>query len=148
MAFKNKATLELKSRNDKSFNEKFYPIHNAINALDLNAIFDGEIVVVNENGTANFSALQNWRSEADGNLLYYIFDILWYNGYDLTKLELTKRRAILKALIPTQNQILISDDFETSGTEFLAAAKRLGLEGIMAKKKIAHILLGKGQGTG
>ncbi len=143
MAFKNKATLELKSRNDKSFNEKFYPIHNAIKALDLNAIFDGEIVVVNENGTANFSALQNWRSEADGNLLYYIFDILWYNGYDLTKLELTKRRAILKALIPTHNQILISGDFETSGTEFLAAAKRLGLEGIMAKKKDSPYAVGE-----
>lgn len=135
LTFKNKNTLELKSRNDKSFNAKFYPIYDALKVMDFNAVLDGEIVVVNENGTANFAALQNWRSEADGNLLYYVFDILWYDGHDLKELELTQRRAILKALIPDHDQILISGDFETSGTEFLEAAKKLGLEGIMAKKK-------------
>ncbi|MEJ5995914.1 DNA ligase D [Pedobacter sp. Du54] len=135
IAFMNKKVKFLKSRNDKPFEEKFYPIFNAIKDWKINAIVDGEIVVVNEKGMANFGALQNWRSEADGELLYYVFDILWYNGYDLKALTLVERRAILAQLIPDNSLIRMSKDFDTSGTEFLAAAKKMGLEGIMAKRK-------------
>jgi bifunctional non-homologous end joining protein LigD len=135
IAFMNKKTRLLKSRNDKSFDEKFYPIFKAITDWNVNAIIDGEIVVVNEKGMANFGALQNWRSEADGELLYYVFDILWYNGYNLKDLTLVERRAILAQLIPENSLIRLSKDFDTSGTEFLAAAKKMGLEGIMAKRK-------------
>ena len=135
LAFINKKTRLLKSRNNKSFDEKFYPILKAITDWEVNAIVDGEVVVVNDNGMANFGALQNWRSEADGELLYYVFDILWYNGYDLTGLTLVERRSILAEIIPSDSLIRLSKDFDTSGTEFLAAAKKMGLEGIMAKRK-------------
>lgn len=135
VAFKNGNTLELKSRNDKSFNEKYYPIYDALKSLKLNAILDGEIVVVDDNGQANFGALQNWRSEADGTLLYYIFDILWLDGYDLKELPLTDRKAILESVIKPNDIIKLSQAFETSGTEMLEAAKQMGLEGIMAKRK-------------
>ncbi|HEY1008458.1 MAG TPA: DNA ligase D [Daejeonella sp.] len=141
VAFMNKRTTELKSRNDKSFNEKFYPVYNALKDLGLSAVIDGEVVVVGDNGQANFSALQNWRSEADGTLIYYVFDILWYNGHDLTGLPLVERRVFLKNLIVESDLIKISQDFETSGIDFLEAAKQMGLEGIMAKRKdsIYHI---------
>jgi len=135
VAFMNKGVLELKSRNDKSFNEKFYPVYAALKKLQLAAILDGEVVVVGENGQANFGKLQNWRSEADGELLYYVFDLLWYKGHDLTSLPLFQRRAILKSILPENDTVLLSKDFETSGIDFLAAAKKMGLEGIMAKKK-------------
>lgn len=135
VAFKNGNTLELKSRNDKSFNEKYYTIYDALKSLKLNAILDGEIVVVDDNGQANFGALQNWRSEADGTLLYYIFDILWLDGYDLKELPLTDRKAILESVIKPNDIIKLSQAFETSGTEMLEAAKQMGLEGIMAKRK-------------
>lgn len=136
VAFRNKKQLELKSRNDKSFNDKFYPVFAALQQWDINAVLDGEVVVVGENGQANFGALQNWRSEADGTLLYYIFDILWYNGYDLQSLPLTERRAILAEIMPADDSIIrLSKDFDTSGIEFLEAAKKMGLEGIMAKRK-------------
>ncbi|WP_316783329.1 DNA ligase D [Pedobacter frigiditerrae] len=135
VAFMNKKEIELKSRNDKSFNEKFYPVYNELKKWNINAVVDGEVVVVNEKGIANFGALQNWRSEADGELVYYVFDVLWYNGYDLKSLPLTERRAILKQIIPDDSLIQLSKDFDTSGTEFLAAAKKMGLEGIMAKRK-------------
>jgi len=141
VAFMNKGEVELKSRNDKSFNEKFYPIYDALKELELNAILDGEVVVLSESGTANFGSLQNWRSEADGDLVYYVFDILWYNGQDLTDLTLLERKAILKAVLPASSSILVSEHFETSGIQFLAEAKKLGLEGIMAKRKdsIYHV---------
>jgi len=133
--------VELKSRNDKSFNEKFYPVYDALKDMDLDAIIDGEVVVLSKNGTANFGSLQNWRSEADGDLVYYIFDILWYKEKDLTELTLCERKAILKEILPKSDNILVSEHFETSGIAFLEEAKKLGLEGIMAKRKdsIYHI---------
>ena len=135
VAFVNNKAVELKSRNDKSFNEKFYPVYQELQKLGLKAVLDGEVVAVDNNGQANFGKLQNWRSEADGELLFYIFDILWYNGQDLKELPLTQRREILRSVLPEHNIIRISRDFDTSGTEFLEAAKKMGLEGIMAKRK-------------
>jgi bifunctional non-homologous end joining protein LigD len=134
LALMNKGTVELKSRNDKSFKEKFYPVTAAIAEWNVNAIVDGEIVVLGENGISNFGALQNWRSEADGEIYYYVFDILWLEGKDLTGLPLTERKAILKSIIPSEGIIRLSDAFEESGTEFFETAKKLGLEGIIAKK--------------
>jgi bifunctional non-homologous end joining protein LigD len=135
IAFKKDDILELKSRNNKSFIEKFYPISKALAEWNVNAIVDGEIIVVDENGSANFSALQNWRSEADGELIYYVFDILWYDGIDVKGIVLTKRKEILNSIIPQKSVIRISNDFQTSGIEFLEIARKMGLEGIMAKRK-------------
>lgn len=134
LAFMQGGKVELKSRNDKSYQEKFYPIYEALKAWGINAVLDGEVVVLNENGTANFGALQNWRGEADGALRYYVFDLLWYDGYDLRDLPLADRKAILAALVPGSSPILLSKDFETSGIDFFEAAKRAGLEGIIAKR--------------
>lgn len=147
VAFKKKKELELKSRNNKSFNEKFYPIYDELKKWNINAIIDGEVVVVKENGMADFGALQNWRSEADGELLYYIFDILWYEGYSVRDLPLTERRDLLKSISPESTLIKVSKDFDTSGTEFLAAAKKLGLEGIMGKKKDSTYEIGRRTGN-
>ncbi|MDP4215791.1 MAG: DNA ligase D [Bacteroidota bacterium] len=134
LAFLNGKKVELRSRNDKSFNEKFYPVRDALAGLELNAIVDGEIVVVNEKGISNFGDLQNWRSEADGELRYYIFDLLWLNGHSMMDLPLTDRRKELLAMMPSSPGLEISQAFETTGTEFFEAARKMGLEGILAKR--------------
>ena len=134
VAFCNKDNVELKSRNDKSYNEKFYPVLKAVQQWNIHAVVDGEVVVLGEGGKPNFSALQNWRSEADGELYFYVFDLLWMNGKDLMQLPLSERRIILKQLIPEDNIIRFSENFEVSGIELFEAAKKMGLEGIMAKK--------------
>ncbi len=134
LAFIKGKSVELRSRNDKSFNEKFYPIYNAVKEWGINAVVDGEIVVIGDKGMSNFGALQNWRSEADGELVYYVFDILWLDGRDLTSLPLYQRREILKANMPDMDNIRLSQTFEASGLEFFQAALKMGLEGIMAKK--------------
>ena len=134
VAMINKGKVNLISRNNKSFNEKFYPVADALKKWDINAVIDGEVVVLNDKGISNFGSLQNWRSEADGPLLYYVFDILWLNGYDLRSLPLTRRREILKDILPPENIIRLSENFETSATEFLATAAKMGMEGIIAKK--------------
>src|SRR5215217_737003 len=76
VSYINKGKVNICSRNQKSFNQKFYPLHEALQQWKINAVVDGEIVVVNEEGIPDFSDLQLWRSEADGQLLYYVFDIL------------------------------------------------------------------------
>ncbi|MGY0040660.1 DNA ligase D [Pedobacter sp. NJ-S-72] len=135
IALMNKGKVEFKSRNDKSFNDKFYPVYQALREWKINAIVDGEVVVVNKNGEASFGALQNWQSQDEGELVYYVFDLLWYDGYELTGLPLIQRKKILSELVPENSLIRFSKDFETSGVEFLEAAKKAGLEGIVAKRK-------------
>ena len=135
LAFINKGNAELKSRNDKSFNEKFYPIFNTILKWKIDIVVDGEIVVVDDQGMSDFGALQNWQSEADGDLMYFVFDILWFDGYDLTTLPLSARKEILHAVVPGSPLVRVSDSFETSGIQFYEAIKKMGLEGMIAKKK-------------
>jgi len=96
---------------------------------------DGEILILNEKGISNFQDLQNWRSEADGKLVFYVFDLLWYEGKNLMELPLLERQQILKEILPADNdQVRLSKVFHASGIEFFNAARRIGLEGIIAKK--------------
>ncbi len=134
LAFMYKGKVELKSRNDKSFNDKFYPITQAAKDWGINAIIDGEAIVTNEQGISHFGSLQNWRSEADGELIFYVFDLLWYEGKSLMALTLPERRAVLRSIIPEEGIIRMSENFSDSGLDFFHAATEIGLEGIMAKK--------------
>ncbi len=134
IALCNKSDINIISRNNKSFNMKFYPVLDALRKLKCSAVFDGEICVLKDTGVTSFNALQNWRSEADGELVYYVFDLLWLNGYSLMEVPLTTRRGLLHKLIPIEGIIRESQNFEASPEEFLAAAGKMGLEGIIAKR--------------
>jgi bifunctional non-homologous end joining protein LigD len=135
LGFVNKGEVHLLSRNNKSFNDKYYPITKLLESWNINAVIDGEILVLDDKGVSNFGALQNWRSEADGELVLYVFDVLWYEGKNLMELPLTHRQAILKEVLPADDdRIRISQTFKANGTEFFDAAGKIGLEGIMAKK--------------
>jgi bifunctional non-homologous end joining protein LigD len=124
---------ELISRNNISF-DQFHPIAEALGKWNANAIIDGQIVVLNAEGKSDFSAIQNWQRRKDGQLVYNVFDILWYEGRDLRELSLTKRKAILEAVLPTDDVIKLSKAFAVNGIEFFQAAEKAGIEGIMAKK--------------
>ena len=131
-----KKSINLISRNQKSFNEKFYPVFDAVKAWGIQAVVDGEIVVLDDKGKPNFNALQNWRSEADGELLYYLFDIAWYDGYDLTQVPIEERREFLSSIMPADIPLIrMSETFDTTASDLLKAVAKMGLEGIMAKKK-------------
>lgn len=143
VAYCNKGKVELLSRNNKSFNTKFYPVYNALQQWKVNAVVDGEICVLNNEGIAHFGSLQNWRSEADGELVYYVFDLLRLNGRSLLNKPLTERRKQLRQLMPPAGVIKLSENFESSATEFLEAASKMGLEGIIAKKADSTYLPGE-----
>ena len=126
--------VDIRSRNNKKFNEKFYPLREALAAWNVRAVVDGEIIVLNEKGYPDFNALQTWRSEADGQLVYYLFDLLWLEGYDLMNVPLQHRRMILRQIVPSGNVIRLSESFDVTGKDLLELAAEMGLEGILAKK--------------
>jgi bifunctional non-homologous end joining protein LigD len=132
---KNGKTLQLLSRNDKTYNTKFYPVYAALQNWDINAIVDGEIVVIDESGKPAFGALQNWRSEADGQLLYYVFDVMWYKGHDLNGVPLVQRRQLLESLMEGTDPIIrFSESLDAHPVKLIEAVKKMGMEGIMAKR--------------
>ncbi|MDT3401013.1 DNA ligase D [Mucilaginibacter terrae] len=134
VAIVNNGEASLISRNDLVF-DQFGPINDLLDEWDLNVVLDGEIVALNDHGTADFGALQNWRNNKTAHLAFYVFDILWYNGKDLTELPLRIRREILDAVLPKEHDLIkTSPTFEVGGIEFFEAAKRMGLEGIIAKR--------------
>jgi bifunctional non-homologous end joining protein LigD len=135
LGYVNKGEAELRSRNNKVFNTKFYPVYEALKKWKVNAVVDGEIIVVNEKGLPDFEALQTWRSEADGDLVYYVFDILWLDGYDLMNVPLIERRKLLQEVVPAEGMIRHSESFDATGTEFFAITEKMGLEGLIAKKE-------------
>lgn len=127
--------VQILSRNNKQFNEKFYPIFQVLQTWKKDIVVDGEILVINEKGVSKFGDLQNWRSEADGDLVYYVFDLIWYEGKDFTELSLAERQAILEAVLPQDDdRVRLSKVFTAKGSEFFDAASKMGLEGIIAKK--------------
>src|SRR6185503_13390312 len=101
VSYLNKGKVEMRSRNNLSFNEKFKVIEDALMQWDVRAVIDGEIVALDEEGHANFQQLQNvLKHRENAHLVYYVFDILWYEGRDLTRLTLLERKEILKSIFP------------------------------------------------
>lgn len=134
LSFIQKGKVELLSRKNLSFNTKFAPVATALKELGADVVLDGEIVSVNSEGKGDFQLLQQWQKTGKGQLLYYVFDILWLNGKSLMDLPLTERKEILKNFLPENDVIRYSDHISGKGKEFYEMAVQQGLEGIMAKK--------------
>lgn len=127
--------IQLKSRGNISYNTVYQPIYDAFKEWGVNVVVDGEIIVVNEEGKADFEALQKWQQTKEGQLIYYVFDLLWLDGINLMNEPLKRRKDILKKIIPAKGEIKFSDSIEEYGIDFFEIAKTNDLEGIVAKKK-------------
>ena len=134
----------LYSRNGIPFNKQFEPIVSSIESIQFDdAVFDGEIVVLDENGKSDFRLLQQYLRTGKGTPVYYIFDILFLKEYSLLDVEIILRKKILKETINSDNKlpagetnnIRLSDYIENDGNDFFKIALQNGLEGIIAKKK-------------
>ena len=126
-------SVSLYSRNLISFNQKFSPITDSLKKFRFEAILDGEIVVVDDQGHPDFQMLQDYQKSGTGHLLYYVFDLLYFQGHDLTSLPLVRRKELLKRILPSAPKIKFSDHVWKEGVLFFKAAKEKGLEGIVAK---------------
>src|SRR3954464_3048535 len=80
------------------------------------ALIDGEVVVPAEDGTTDFSVLQNELKGKSTKIVLVAFDLLYLNGYDLRKLPLVERKVHLKKLV-TGTDIQFSDSFEVDGPD-------------------------------
>ncbi|MBO9202267.1 MULTISPECIES: DNA ligase D [Niastella] len=127
--------VTIMSRKNLSFNKKFPPVVDALKELGLEAVLDGEVVALNAAGKSDFQLLQQWQKNGEGELVYYVFDIVWLNGYNLMSLPLVERKEILQQIMPDHPMVRYSDHVEQAGTEFFEVATQQGLEGIMAKER-------------
>ena len=101
------------------------------------ALIDGEIVVENSRGVADFSMLQAALSNGEReSFVYYVFDLLHLDGEDLSRQPLIERKAALKELLDQtgdSGSIRYSEHFTEDGSEVWAQACRMNLEGIVSK---------------
>jgi bifunctional non-homologous end joining protein LigD len=98
-------------------------------------LLDGEIVAIDDNGRPSFQLLQNRGGEPKPVLLYYAFDVLYREGYDLRGAALEERKALLAASVIPSERIRIVDTFAEDGVTLFEAAKANGMEGIVAKRR-------------
>ena len=108
------------------------------------AIIDGEVVVPAEDGTTNFSVLQNEVKGTSNKIVLIAFDLLYLNGCDLRKLPLIERKAHLKKLID-KTDVQFSESFTGAGGEIYRHACKVGLEGVVSK--VADSRYGSGRGN-
>lgn len=128
--------VELFSRNEISFNTNYKTIAEDLKKIDHTVVLDGEVVVENEEGKANFQLLQNYMKTGIGNLKYYVFDLLNLDGNLITELSLLERKELLKILFnkyPFTNVIYSEHTIGDGIKRFEEAAKNKS-EGIIAKK--------------
>jgi len=131
-------SVRLMTRNGNDWTHKLPRLAEAVAALEIpSGWVDGEIVVMNEHGLPDFGALQNAFDHAStARIVYYVFDLPYFDGLDLRRLPLSQRRELLCALVTRHPQegIRFSDTLEASPQDLLVSARRVGLEGVIGKR--------------
>lgn len=137
-AYSQKDGVRLLTRNGKDFSDKLPELAQAIGRLSNGRalVLDGEAIISDDEGRSDFQALQNHLRLKDGRKpVYMVFDLLSLDGKDLRELPLIERKKRLKTLIGDGNDaIKYSAHVEGRGEECFAAARKLGLEGIVGKR--------------
>jgi len=148
LAQKQRGTTVLWSRNGLDWTQRFPEIAAAVEQLPATQILlDGEVVHGDGSTPTSFSALQEALSAGDtAALSYFAFDLLFLDGSDLTGAALEQRKAALAAVLGKGAPAAIhyTDHQIGKGPEFLAAACRHRLEGIVSKRRDAPYRSGRG----
>lgn len=131
---RHKDSVELHSRNGLNFAEKYPPVAEALRSFKHDVIVDGEIVVVDSDGTPHFEWLQGWTREPQGSLRYYVFDILWCDGRNVRTMPLRERKALLRSVLPKSDVLQYSDHIEVEGEGLFGEMRKRHLEGMVAKR--------------
>ena len=138
LAFADGNEVSLLSRNEKSFDDKFPEIADAVRGLNLNdAILDGEIVALDAKGISSFQLLQAFEMGKERPAIYYYaFDLLRFQGEDLRHQPLIERKRHLEQLLSKHKGLVrFSASLGESAGPLLKQAKKLGLEGLIGKRK-------------
>lgn len=142
LIFKKGNKISLKSRNKKELNETYPEIAEAIKDQESeNFIIDGEMVAFDGKITS-FSKLQTRMhlkdskeiKESKTRVFFYVFDIIYFEVYDLTKLVVTQRKAILKKAVKFEDPLRFTPHRNENGEKYHKDACEKGWEGLIAKK--------------
>lgn len=108
------------------------------------AILDGEIAALDDKGVARFELIQPRIHQTDPNsishmarsrpVIYFVFDLLYLNGYDLRQVPLAQRKQLLESILTPAGVLRYSEHFPGAGDAMLQAARETGVEGLMAKR--------------
>jgi len=133
-------TTQLITRSGIDWTKRYGDLGAAFAALPCKtAMIDGEVVALDETGISRFGSLQDaLATQETGHLLFYAFDLIYLDGYDLSGVPLTARKAALRQLlegsIGSRSAIQLSDHVEGEGQALYDRAAELGLEGIVSKR--------------
>jgi bifunctional non-homologous end joining protein LigD len=146
VAFIHAGKVRLVSRNQNDLTARYPELKDLpkfVHARE--AILDGEVVALDEEGRASFSLMQQRTGfrpggrraaeKADLPVLYYAFDLLYLDGYDWRRVPLEERKAKLASLLVGGDSVRYSDHYPEQGKALFAMAHKKGLEGILAKKR-------------
>ena len=142
-------SIKLLTRKGLDWTAKFRPIAEALRSLGLgSALLDGEVVVEDDAGVSSFPSLQaDLKAGRIDRMAFYAFDLLYLDGYDLTKVPLIERKTLLAGLLddaPMEAVVRFSAHMERNGEAMVRHACRLGLEGIVSKRKDKPYIGGRG----
>jgi bifunctional non-homologous end joining protein LigD len=135
--------VKLLSRNGNNVSEQYSSLMPDLERQPASEIvLDGEIIAMDEKGKQCFQCLQNYlrslnkaqKGQTGGvPLIYYVFDILYLDGFDLRGVPLRHRKELLKGVLNTSGRVKLVDYFEGDGETVYKASVENGLEGVMAK---------------
>ncbi len=125
------------SRNQIEMTAQYPELAKAAKQIDAKeAILDGEICALDKHGVPRFQLMQ--RKAAIGNqrppIVYFVFDLLYVDGYDLTQCTVVERKARLAEILQPSNSIKLSEHVEGEGEAFFREIEKFHLEGMMAKR--------------
>jgi bifunctional non-homologous end joining protein LigD len=106
-------------------------------------VLDGEIVALDDAGRPSFQHLQNRGNNPQIPILYYVFDLLYLDGYDLQAVPLEQRKTALKATVTPSERVRLVEYFERDGEGTYQAAVANGMEGVVAKRRDSSYQAGR-----
>jgi bifunctional non-homologous end joining protein LigD len=146
IAFLENGKVRLVSRNQNDLTPRYPELNDLPQFIKAkNAILDGEVVALDEDGRASFSLMQQRTgfrahgkratAKADVPVLYYAFDLLYLDGFDWRRVPLEERKQKLASILTAGDGLRYSDHYEEHGKALLEVARQKKLEGILAKKR-------------
>jgi bifunctional non-homologous end joining protein LigD len=140
VAFVRGGTVKLQSRRGLDSTNEYPCLLDELASQPRDLVVDGEVVALDENGRPSFDVLKTRlseikRSRLSGGLLYYAFDLLWCDGFDLRGVPLHHRKALLKEALAQTPNVRMVEHVDEDGGSFYEAVRQLGLEGMVAKHR-------------
>ncbi|MFY9559956.1 MAG: non-homologous end-joining DNA ligase [Terriglobales bacterium] len=146
IAFVKDGSVRLVSRNQNDLTAQFPELRDLPRFIKAEqAVLDGEIVALDEQGRPSFSLMQQRTGFQPGKrrlpgregvpVLYYAFDLIYLDGYDLRRVSLEKRKELLQSVLKNGDVVRFSDHYPEKGRALFEVARQRGLEGILGKKR-------------